>query len=34
MSAASGWFRREGLDKVREYDFGWEDELIERIEKK
>jgi nucleoside-diphosphate-sugar epimerase len=25
------WFKREGLDKVREFDFGWEDVLIERI---
>ena len=25
------WFRREGLDKVRTYDFGWEDQLIQRI---
>ena len=25
------WFMREGLDKVRSYDFGWEDALIQRI---
>ena len=28
------WFRREGLEKVRQYDFGWEDELIQRIDAK
>jgi nucleoside-diphosphate-sugar epimerase len=27
------WFRREGLDKVRRYDFSWEDQLIDHIEK-
>lgn len=25
------WFKREGLDKVREYDFGWEDTIIQMI---
>jgi nucleoside-diphosphate-sugar epimerase len=25
------WFRREGLEKEREFDFGWEDTLIEMI---
>lgn len=25
------WYRREGLDKTREYDFGWEDTLIEKV---
>ncbi|MFA7296738.1 MAG: hypothetical protein WC211_06090 [Dehalococcoidia bacterium] len=25
------WFMSQGLDKVRAYDFGWEDTLIEAI---
>ena len=25
------WFMSQGLDKVRQYDFGWEDTLIEAI---
>lgn len=27
------WFRREGLDKVRQYDWSWEDQLLEMIRK-
>ena len=25
------WYRREGLDKTREFDFSFEDELLERL---
>ncbi len=28
------WFRREGLDKVRQYDWSWEDQLLRTIEGK
>jgi nucleoside-diphosphate-sugar epimerase len=27
------WFRREGLDKERNFDFGWEDNILEMIRK-
>ena len=27
------WFKSEGLDKVREYDFGWEDTILNMIRK-
>jgi nucleoside-diphosphate-sugar epimerase len=27
------WFRREGLDKVRQYDWTWEDQILEMIRK-
>ena len=25
------WFRREGLDKVRQYDWTWEDQILGMI---
>ena len=25
------WFRREGLDKVRQYDWSWEDQLLQMV---
>ena len=28
------WFRGEGLDKVREFDFGWEDTLMDMVAKR
>ena len=27
------WFRREGLDKVRQYDWSWEDQLLDMVRK-